>query len=409
MLIFLILITRSSIALRDPVEQVRRYTRQIEFNFVAWTADALGVKVGQFSLGVSHYLKATDRDNLVREFFNLVGEIHQVEGEVEVIYGDASIADPDEQAIPYLSALMRLRARRSEIQPMVEEIMQEQVSTVLTDLGLGLGGVPIPAVEFHFTETPYALIVSPRAIIRQDANIDLETDLTLEERIELERRIEQGLDVSALVVPIGGIGIYPTMVMQSTAFVWVMETIVHEWTHNYLTLRPLGINYDTSPELRTMNETVATIIGKEIGKMVLQRYYPEFAPQPAPEVPAEPEPEGPPAFDFRAEMRQTRVTVDALLAEGKIHQAEAYMEERRQLFWDNGYHIRRLNQAYFAFHGAYADQPGGASGDDPVGAAVRALRDQIDDPISFLRTMSWMNDIGDLQRKLIEISSDPAE
>jgi hypothetical protein len=158
-----------------------------------------------------------------------------------------------------------------------------------------------------------------------------------------------------------------------------------------------------------MNETVATIIGKEIGKMVLQRYYPEFAPYPAPEVPAEPEPEVPPAFDFRAEMRQTRVTVDALLAEGKIHQAEAYMEERRQLFWNNGYHIRRLNQAYFAFHGAYADQPGGAAGDDPVGAAVRTLRDQIDNPISFLRTMSWMNDFGDLQRKLTKISSNLAE
>jgi len=31
------------------------------------------------------------------------------------------------------------------------------------------------------------------------------------------------------------------------------------------------------------------------------------------------------------------------------------METRRQFFSDNGYFIRKLNQAYFAFHGNYGD------------------------------------------------------
>ena len=56
-------------------------------------------------------------------------------------------------------------------------------------------------------------------------------------------------------MPIGGIGTYPTMVMQSTNLAWLTEAIAHEWTHNYLTLRPLGLNYETTPELRTINET----------------------------------------------------------------------------------------------------------------------------------------------------------
>ncbi len=64
------------------------------------------------------------------------------------------------------------------------------------------------------------------------------------------------------------------------------------------------------------------------------------------------------------------------LPQGKIDEAETYMEQRRQLFWQNGYLIRKLNQAYFAFHGAYADVPGGAAGEDPVGPAVRALREK---------------------------------
>ena len=42
------------------------------------------------------------------------------------------------------------------------------------------------------------------------------------------------------------------------------------------------------------------------------------------------------------------------------------MEARREIFWQNGYAIRKLNQAYFAFYGAYADIPGGPAGEDPV-------------------------------------------
>jgi hypothetical protein len=73
-------------------------------------------------------------------------------------------------------------------------------------------------------------------------------------------------------------------------------------------------------------------------------------------------------------MHETRVTADQLLAEGKIEEAETYMEARRVFMWENGYHIRKLNQAFFAFYGAYADVAGGAAGEDPVGAAVRTLR-----------------------------------
>jgi hypothetical protein len=90
------------------------------------------------------------------------------------------------------------------------------------------------------------------------------------------------------------------------------------------------------------------------------------------------------------EMHETRVTADRLLAEGKIDQAESYMEMRRRFLWDNGYHIRKLNQAYFAFYGAYADQPGGAAGEDPVGAAVRLLRADSPSLADFINRIAWM-------------------
>ena len=99
-------------------------------------------------------------------------------------------------------------------------------------------------------------------------------------------------------------------------------------------------------------------------------------------------------------MHETRTTVDAMLAEGKIEEAEAYMEARRLIFLQNGYLLRKINQAYFAFFGAYADSPGGAAGEDPVGPAVRALREQSDSLADFVNTISWMTKFEQLQEAI---------
>jgi hypothetical protein len=99
-------------------------------------------------------------------------------------------------------------------------------------------------------------------------------------------------------------------------------------------------------------------------------------------------------------MRKTRLTVDQLLAEGKVKEAEAYMEAQRQVLWEHGYRIRKLNQAYFAFYGAYADEPGGAAGEDPVGQAVRDLYANSDSLASFLKTIAWMTSFDELLASL---------
>ena len=76
-------------------------------------------------------------------------------------------------------------------------------------------------------------------------------------------------------------------------------------------------------------------------------------------------------FDFAGEMRRTRQHAEALLERGMIEEAEEYMERRRQVFVANGYAIRKLNQAYFAFYGAYADTPGFVS---PIGEQALRFR-----------------------------------
>jgi hypothetical protein len=196
------------------------------------------------------------------------------------------------------------------------------------------------------------------------------------------------------------------MIMNTSDLNWLVEVIAHEWTHNFLTLRPLGMIYDTSPALRSINETTADLAGRELGLAVIRRYYPEFLPEeeaaPAPESPEPPAPEAP-RFSFRKEMHQTRITVDALLAKGKVDAAEAYMEARRRFFWDHGYLIRKLNQAYFAFYGAYNDvsaggSASGAAGADPIGPAVVALREKSASLGQFLNRISWMTSFEQLQR-----------
>jgi hypothetical protein len=99
-------------------------------------------------------------------------------------------------------------------------------------------------------------------------------------------------------------------------------------------------------------------------------------------------------------MQITRRAVDQMLAEGKIEEAEKYMDDRRMVFWEHGYRLRKLNQAYFAFNGAYADEPGGAAGatEDPVGAAVRSLRAQSASLADFLNRISWITSFEQLKK-----------
>ena len=403
-----LLLNRSEIIPSDAYERVRAFTRNQEFDYVSWTFDALWGKITQWALGTSDYLSEANRKQIVLDYLDLVRHIEQVEVQLDDIYADPYLNDPHATAAPLQAELDELKSQRSHLEPLAESILQSQISQVAADLGLTFAGQPIPPVLYHITPPPDALIISPRQVIRQDFNISIQPGLTADQQAELEGKVDRALDVSSLVVGIGGIGLYPTMVMQTTDLNWLAEVVSHEWTHNYLTLRPLGMSYETSPELRTMNETAANIAGKEIGRAVIARFYPELLPPPPstpepttpePTTPAPSETPTPPVFDYIAEMRKTRVTVDKLLAEGKITEAETYMEERRLFFWDNGYHFRKINQAYFAFYGAYADEPGGgAAGEDPVGAAVRTLRSNSSSLAGFINQMSWMTSFSQLQQ-----------
>ena len=380
-----------------------RVIRNRRFNFVQWELVTLWDKA-LYSLAPPHTpLVDSEHQQLVLEFFELLRQTDLLQREIDTAYADPTISDPDVTTKNLRDQLDQTRERLDHIQPLAEGALEEQIATVLVAHGIATAERVFPPVQLRFTPLPAMLVVSPRDRIEAIRFAALEPGLGIQDWIEIEDAVANELGVSTLVTSIGGLAAYPAMMRETSSITWVAETGAHEWTHHYLTLHPLGLLYEASPELRTMNETVASIVGKEIGAELIRRFYPEFAPpppQPAESELSQQDPAKPERFDFRAEMRMTRIQVDQLLAQGRIPEAEDYMQARRRIFWENGYRIRKLNQAYFAFHGAYADEPG-ERGDDPVGPAVLELRQQSASLRDFLLQVRGLTSFEALQQ-LIE-------
>lgn len=361
--------------------RLNRILRGTYFDFVTWESRALLDKLRQELTTPQDYLDDVTRKQLVLDYMDLVARVHQLEGEIARIFTDPDVDDPEAVSSEQRATLDQLRIEQANRKKTAEAILEEQIASVLVDEGFGILGEIVPPVRFRFTPLPKFLIISPRSEIELSHGAMLRGDIELETIEGIESTVDEAFDVSSLIEPIGGLALWPAMMQETSSLSWAIGATAHEWIHHYyfFWLKPVGLYYETKPDVRTLNETAADIAGEAVQERVLARYYPEFLPPPTPT----PDPDAPPSpavtpeppeFDFIAEMRETRVNTDRLLAESKIEEAEAYMEQRRQVFVEQGYGIRKLNQAYFAFHGAYASDPGGgAAGDNPVGSPVQEL------------------------------------
>lgn len=275
-------------------------------------------------------------------------------------------------------------------QPDFEEILKGQITIVLREHDIPI----VPPLAVSIESPPHLLVVSPRDRIFYFDREVLEQDMAVAEQEYLESRIDE-LGLSSLVVRLGGFGgIYPPVVTDTASITFIIDAAVEEWLHQYLALKPLGFRYllDSlriiqDSDIVTMNETAVGIISREIGEEIYSRYYKDYISQVTDET----------DFDFDAEMRETRRQVDILLEEGKIDEAEAYMEYRRYYFVQNGYNIRKLNQAYFAFHGIYGDSPAAVS---PMYSELERLRSESGSVKEFLDTVSSFKSYGDLKNSL---------
>jgi hypothetical protein len=380
-------------------QEIGRFVRAHRFSLIGWSMEAWVEKGGMALLTAPTWLDDNSRYAIVKEYTETTATAQQLARQLDRALAES--ADTDTTVLE--NELATTRARLARLQPLAESVLEYQIGQVLRDKGFAPLGAPFPPAQMQISPLPTMLIISPRERIEQQIAFPLQPGLTAAERNAIEAAVEAEFGVSALIVNIGGLALWPAMVLESPWLPWLTDTMAHEWAHHWLVFRPLGYRYFGAPETRIINEMAASLFGIETGLAVLERYYPELVPAPAEETTedaATPLPPRPDAFDFRREMRETRMEADRLLALGEVDSAESWMEQRRQLFVANGYLLRRLNQAYFAFHGAYADASGagGASGGDPIGPAVMALREQSADLRSFMQTISRATTLADLEQ-----------
>ena len=122
------------------------------------------------------------------------------------------------------------------------------------------------------------------------------------------------------------------------------------------------------------------------------------APINAQDEPLEPDPE-PGVFDFFRFMRDTRIRTDELLEAGEIVAAESWMETRRIELQENGFFIRKINQAFFAFNGSYGDSPSSVS---PTARQMWELRQQEEDAAHLLKALRGISSYSEFEALLEE-------
>jgi hypothetical protein len=248
-------------------------------------------------------------------------------------------------------------------------------------------------VDTVLSGSPGVLILSPRDRIHRLQTILVNPGLDDAERGRVEDRIFREENLAALVESIGGLATYPSFVVDSTELRHALENTAHEWVHQWFFFQPLGQHFWDSAQMTTLNETAATLAGRVIG----DRAFSSMTGEPVPREPELPPPPDPGGFDFDAAMRETRLGTEELLAQGKIKEAEAYMEERRQLMAANGRFIRKINQAFFAFHGSYATSPASIS---PIDEQLKALQSRTDSLEDFVKTVGSFGSYGEFLEHL---------
>ena len=385
-------------ATRDFNKQLSQIVRPYRFHVAQWEASTV-FKAAKQAIWNRHRTPGDEMEQ-VKEYFDAVERMKILTSEIEAIKAGNRTGE-----LASLEAeLMELQQKRSSLVNITEKVITGQIKQVLFQQGIyhpadkyiGLK-MNFPPMDFKLEKPPHLLVISPRDRIESMREIVLRQEIKAEEMEQIEKEVD-ALGVSSIVVGLGGFGgTYPAFVTNEASLRFTVDAAAEEWLHQYLFFKPLGFRYvldvigvARNYEVATMNETVASMISKEIGGMVTNSYYPD--------LPGDETKDGKKSgFDFDREMREIRRAVDEYLARGEIEQAEEFMEEKRQYLASKGYHIRKLNQAYFAFYGAYADQPTSIS---PIGDELKRLREQSPSLKEFLSTVSSMTSREDLLESL---------
>jgi hypothetical protein len=390
-------------------ERLGSLTGPDSFSLTLWTVRAFADKIGQ-ALGDKPWqgLSPERRQATLDDFFATGGDAERLEYEIRDMVSRGGSRD-DPLLVEKESALQALRRTRSEQALLVERTLEDQVQAILKHENVSLmhdGSLFLPPVFSKIIDVPHVLVISPRDHIEMKTQVSIRRTITAKEIDALEASVDKDLNVSSLVVPIGGYSTYPTMIGSYGPRDWMIGVVAHEWCHNYMTVKPLGLAYYESGEVAAMNETACSILGDDVAAAVSETYYGEphqtrsweTVPTPVPAQGEQPKEEAQ-AFNPNREKRKIYLAAEEKLKAGDIAGAEQAMEEGRQYLAANGYYERKLNQAFFAFYGSYAEGPD-AIRTDPIGDDLRELRRRSPTLHDFVHSVEGMRSYADLKRTL---------
>jgi len=293
----------------------------------------------------------------------------------------------------------REEADRKAAERALEGAIARSASAMGLDSPLPLFGdvsLQWPPVDVDLGETLRVLAVSPRSEVRLIRTVLLGSDIGADEFERLEAIVEADGEWSAWVTTIGGVALYPAPVVSSRDYLRTLQIMAHEWTHHYLGFYPLGLSYARGPEMRTINETVADIVGDELGAAAALTIEAELPIADTPESEA---------ILARTDpiLRSLRLEVDELLAQGEVEEAERRMEAARLELIEAGRSFRTINQAFLAFRGGY-----GASGSSASqwGPRLFALRETSESLAHFLEQVRAIGSPEEADRLLPLLSHD---
>ncbi|PKB79293.1 MAG: hypothetical protein BZY88_14115, partial [SAR202 cluster bacterium Io17-Chloro-G9] len=324
----------------------------------------------------------------VVEFFDIVQELNDLERRILFPQSGAGGTLSQNEVRQLTAEIDRIKERRRAIQSQVEETIESEISAVLAQEGLASRiGLIFPPVDAVFSGSPNVLVLSPRDRIDRMETVLLKPGLDDLVRERIEDAMFRQENLAALVESTGGVATYPSVVADSFGLRFAITTASHEWLHQWFFFQPLGQHFWDNADMTTLNETAATIAGREIGDRVYTAITGEMVVRNGVGPAADPE-----TFSFNEEMRETRLRTEELLAQGRIGEAEAYMEERRLFMVENGFFIRKINQAFFAFHGSYATSAASIS---PIDGQLEQLRSRSDTLEDFLKKVAEFGSYGD--------------
>lgn len=375
---------------RDGHSTAQQYAAGWLFDLIVWEVDNFPDKWLHLAYSWMPWTdtREADRRTQFERYQELTLELSEVRDELDRASSAESL---NSAAIAGLQARFdRLSSERAGLRDGVEEYLESALSEQVAAQDLDtVGGMIWPPVDFRLDQSPSLLVMSPRDRIERIENYLIKPDIPPEEANAIEEAILKDEDVSAIIMRTGGLGSYPATVTPRRDTLRLLEVAGHEWIHNYLFFKPLGINFFDSPEMVTLNETVADMAGRELGRMAYEALTGEeveilVAPRDLESNGQRDEAE----FDFHRFMRETRLRTDELLAEGKIEEAERYMEQRRIELQDHRIYIRKINQAYFAFTGSYGESGASVS---PVASQLWDLRMQAGSVGQFIKTVAGVS------------------